>query len=423
MDMLARVVASGYEAICWTVDFPVAGLRHRDTRSGFTMPFGHDDDEADYLYESNLTWEHLSFVREHAPGLPVLVKGILTAEDATLAVEHGVEAIVVSNHGGRQLDGCPASLDALPEVIEAVGGRVPVLMDGGVRRGTDVVKALALGAAGGPRRPAGRMGSGRGGRGRRRGGARDPPRRGGERDGARRLPDGRGDRSRPRRPRSLTRPHGRPRSLSDSLQAMPGYDLHSHSNRSDGTLTPSEVMQLARAKDLAGVALTDHDTFEGLGEASAAAGELGLEFVPGIEFSAEYDGASLHILGYWVDPDDPAIDAELLRLTATRFRRGEMIVEKLRELGFDISLDRVLELAEGGAIARPHIAAAMVEAGIVADEKEAFDRYISDDGLAYVPKHALHPSDALRLIGDAGGVCVARASRACGAGPTPCPMR
>jgi predicted metal-dependent phosphoesterase TrpH len=187
---------------------------------------------------------------------------------------------------------------------------------------------------------------------------------------------------------------------------MPGYDLHSHSNRSDGTLTPSEVMRLARAKDLAGVALTDHDTFDGLAEASAAAADLGLEFVPGIEFSAEYDGASLHILGYWVDPADEAIEAELLRLTATRFRRGEMIVEKLRELGFDISLDRVLELAEGGAIARPHIAAAMVEAGIVADEKEAFERYISDDGPAYVPKHALQPADALRLIRDAGGVCV-----------------
>jgi hypothetical protein len=187
---------------------------------------------------------------------------------------------------------------------------------------------------------------------------------------------------------------------------MPGYDLHSHSNRSDGTLTPAEVMQLAREKDLAGVALTDHDTFDGLGEASTTAGALGLEFVPGIEFSAEYDGASLHILGYWVDPDDAAVETELLRLTATRFRRGEMIVEKLRELGFDISLDRVLELAEGGAIARPHIAAAMVEAGIVADEKEAFERYISDDGPAYVPKHALQPADALKLIRDAGGVCV-----------------
>lgn len=187
---------------------------------------------------------------------------------------------------------------------------------------------------------------------------------------------------------------------------MPGYDLHTHSNRSDGTLPPAEVMMLASQRDLAGVALTDHDTFDGLEEAAATASELGLILVPGIEFSAEYDGASLHILGYWVDPADAGIDAELLRLTATRFRRGEMIVEKLRELGFDISIERVRELAGGDAIARPHIAEAMVEAGIVADEKEAFDRYISDDGLAYVPKHALPPMEALRLIGEAGGVCV-----------------
>jgi hypothetical protein len=187
---------------------------------------------------------------------------------------------------------------------------------------------------------------------------------------------------------------------------MPGYDLHSHSNRSDGTLSPAEVMRLAAKRDLAGVALTDHDTFEGLEEAAVTADELGLDLVPGIEFSAEYDAASLHILGYWVDPDDPAIEAELIRLTTTRFRRGEMIVEKLRELDLDVSLERVVELAGGEAIARPHIAEAMVEAGIVVDEQEAFDRYISDDGLAYVPKHALEPMEALRMIGDAGGVCV-----------------
>jgi predicted metal-dependent phosphoesterase TrpH len=187
---------------------------------------------------------------------------------------------------------------------------------------------------------------------------------------------------------------------------MPGYDLHTHSDRSDGTLPPAEVMTLAAQRDLVGVALTDHDTFDGLEEAAAKADELGLELVPGIEFSAEYDDASLHILGYWVDPDDAAIEAELLRLTATRFRRGEMIVEKLRELGFDITIERVLELAGGDAIARPHIAEAMVEAGIVEDEKEAFERYISDEGAAYVPKHALPPMEALRLIGEAGGVCV-----------------
>ena len=144
-EMLARVVSAGYGAICWTVDFPVGGLRHRDTRSGFVMPFGIGD--ADYLYEPDMTWDHLTFIREHAPDLPVLVKGILTAEDAVLAIEHGADGIVVSNHGGRQLDSSPASLDALPEVVEAVEGRLPVLMDGGVRRGTDVLKAMALGAA------------------------------------------------------------------------------------------------------------------------------------------------------------------------------------------------------------------------------------------------------------------------------------
>lgn len=144
-DMLARVVAAGYRAICWTVDFPVAGLRHRDTRSGFVMPFGIGG--VDYAFEPNMTWDHLALIREHAPDLPILVKGILTAEDALLAIEHGAEGIVVSNHGGRQLDSCPASLDALPEVVEAVAGRSPILMDGGVRRGTDVLKAIALGAA------------------------------------------------------------------------------------------------------------------------------------------------------------------------------------------------------------------------------------------------------------------------------------
>jgi predicted metal-dependent phosphoesterase TrpH len=187
---------------------------------------------------------------------------------------------------------------------------------------------------------------------------------------------------------------------------MSGYDLHTHSDRSDGTLSPAGVMKLAAERDLSGIALTDHDTFEGLDEAARAADQLGLEFVPGVEFSAEYEGASLHILGYWVDADDPGIQRELLRLTATRSRRGEQMVEKLRELGFDISFDRVRELAGGHTIARPHIAQAMVEAGIVATEQEAFERYISDEGLAYVPKHALHPLEALRLIGRADGVCV-----------------
>jgi 4-hydroxymandelate oxidase len=144
-EMLKRVAGSGFAAIVWTVDVPVLGLRHRDTRNGFVMPIGMPWD--DLTYDSDLTWDDLPWIRGQVPNLPVLVKGLLTAEDAELAMEAGVDGIVVSNHGGRQLDGSPAALDALPEIVEVVAGRVPVLVDGGVRRGTDVLKALALGAA------------------------------------------------------------------------------------------------------------------------------------------------------------------------------------------------------------------------------------------------------------------------------------
>jgi 3',5'-nucleoside bisphosphate phosphatase len=189
---------------------------------------------------------------------------------------------------------------------------------------------------------------------------------------------------------------------------MSGYDLHTHSTCSDGTNSPAENIALARGRGLDGIAITDHDTTEGFGEAFAAAGADGpaIEVVPGIEFSAEYDGASLHVLSYWIDPANQELRDELRRLHDTRFRRGEMMVEKLQALGYEISFDRVREIAGGGPIARPHVATAMVEAGIVSTEKEAFDRYISDDGMAYVPKHALHPMDALRLITSAGGICV-----------------
>ena len=187
---------------------------------------------------------------------------------------------------------------------------------------------------------------------------------------------------------------------------MPGIDLHTHSRESDGTNTVAENVALAIERGLAGIAITDHDTTAGYADADAAAAGTDLRIVPGIEFSAEYDGASLHVLAYWLDPANPALVAELRRLTDTRFRRGELMVEKLRELGYDISFEQVRAIAGDDLIARPHIAQAMVEAGIVATEREAFDRFISDGGIAYVPKHALAPMDALALIRDAGGVCV-----------------
>jgi 4-hydroxymandelate oxidase len=108
------------------------------------MPFGLEGSM--YRFDPAISWQDILWIKEKAGELPVLIKGLLTAEDATLAVEHGADGVVVSNHGGRQLDASPASLDALPEIVEAVGGRVPVLVDGGVRRGTDVLVAIALGA-------------------------------------------------------------------------------------------------------------------------------------------------------------------------------------------------------------------------------------------------------------------------------------
>src|SRR5262245_39910407 len=144
-DLLHRAEAAGYRALVWTVDVPALGRRHRDTRSGYALPVGPAGTPQEF--EPSLTWDDLGWIRAQAPSLPVIVKGIVRDDDARAAVDHGADAIVVSNHGGRQLDRAPASLDALPGVVDAVQGRVPVLVDGGIREGADALIALALGAA------------------------------------------------------------------------------------------------------------------------------------------------------------------------------------------------------------------------------------------------------------------------------------
>ena len=186
---------------------------------------------------------------------------------------------------------------------------------------------------------------------------------------------------------------------------MPRIDLHTHSSRSDGTFEPAEIVRLAAERALDVVALTDHDTTDGLAEALATGSVVGVEVVPGVEFSAEFDGNSVHVLCYWMDPQDTALQLELRRLREDRFRRGELMVDKLRDLGLPVGFERVRAIAGDATIVRPHIAQAMVEAGFVATEKEAFDRYIGDGGPAHVAKHALDPVDAVTLIDEAGGVC------------------
>jgi 4-hydroxymandelate oxidase len=152
---MAEAVEAGYGAIVVTVDMPVVGRRERDARLGFAIPpelplpyvrtGGGTTTTDQFQTTPALTWRDLEWIAAES-GLPIVLKGILTREDATLAVEHGVAAVWVSNHGGRQLDGVAAGLDALPEVVEAVAGRCEVYVDGGIRRGGDVLKALALGA-------------------------------------------------------------------------------------------------------------------------------------------------------------------------------------------------------------------------------------------------------------------------------------
>jgi 3',5'-nucleoside bisphosphate phosphatase len=187
---------------------------------------------------------------------------------------------------------------------------------------------------------------------------------------------------------------------------MPGYDLHSHSTASDGTTSVGQNVRDALRLGLEGLAITDHDTVSGFGEALEAADGTGLEVIVGVEFSAELDGRSVHVLGYWVDPDDRALVDELERLRNERRHRARAIVQRFNDLGVQMSFARVEELAGAAPIARPHIAAAAVEAGAAATTQEVFDTWLADGGPAYVEKHAVDPVRAVELLTQAGGAAV-----------------
>lgn len=182
-------------------------------------------------------------------------------------------------------------------------------------------------------------------------------------------------------------------------------DLHLHTNASDGQHTPSELVALAQRFDV--IAITDHDTTEGIAEAQEAARRVGSPLIiPGIEFSAEDEAGDVHVLGYFVDINDAAFQAELRKFRSDRFDRGQRILEKLAALGLPLDWDRVMAIAEGGSIGRPHIARAMVEAGYVETVREAFNRYIANDGVAYVARRRLSPEEAVHMIHAAKGVAV-----------------
>lgn len=189
-------------------------------------------------------------------------------------------------------------------------------------------------------------------------------------------------------------------------------DLHVHSNASDGTDPPAEVIRRAAAAGLDVVALTDHDTTAGHDEARAAL-PPGLTLLPGMELSCQLNGRSVHMLAYLFDPEHPGLAAETALIRDDRVHRARAIVVRLNDLGADVSWDDVAEIAGTSVVGRPHIARAMVRAGVVKDPADAFtSEWIGDDGRAYVGKYALDPARAIALVRAAGGATVLAHPRA-----------
>ena len=179
-----------------------------------------------------------------------------------------------------------------------------------------------------------------------------------------------------------------------------------HSFCSDGLRTPTQAVEEACAAGLQAMSLTDHDTVEGIPEATAAGERLGMEVVPGTELSAHVRDREVHILAYFIDCSDDQLGNSLEQSFASRHERGIAIVEKLKGLGLRVSLDDVLSQAKGSPLGRPHIAAAMVENGLVADKDEAFNRYIGDRGPAFKPKPYTAAENVIELIHRTAGVAV-----------------
>ncbi len=184
-------------------------------------------------------------------------------------------------------------------------------------------------------------------------------------------------------------------------------DLHLHTTASDGRLSPTELVHLAASQNVKFMAVTDHDSTDGLEEASAAARSLnGMEVIPGIELGTDIPGTEVHMLAYFIQHNRPDMQEELVRLRAGRQDRARGMVDKLTELGFPMDWERVQQIAGEGAVGRPHVAQAMVERGYVGETKEAFDKYIGRSCPAYVEREKMTPAESIKLIKSWGGVPV-----------------
>lgn len=188
---------------------------------------------------------------------------------------------------------------------------------------------------------------------------------------------------------------------------MQYVDLHCHSTASDGTLAPSEVVALAVRSGLSALALTDHDTIAGVLEAADAARKAGIDFLPGIEISCDVPKpATMHLLGYGVDPNSPVLLDMTKRLIEGRNDRNPKIINRLNELGVKITMEELESEANGGVIGRPHIAAILIRKGYVSSIKNAFDKYLAPGGAAYFDKERISPKQAIEMVRQSGGLPV-----------------
>ena len=183
-------------------------------------------------------------------------------------------------------------------------------------------------------------------------------------------------------------------------------DLHTHTTASDGSLSARALVELARSKGLAALAISDHDSTDSLDAALVAGQELGIEVIPGIEISTDVSESEIHVLGYFIDYHDTQFQTLLATLREARLGRARKMVEKLATLGMPLEWQRVQAFAGVGAVGRPHVAKALVEAGFVPDIKTAFDRYISRNGPAYVERYKLTPVEAVKMLLKVGGMPV-----------------
>jgi len=194
--------------------------------------------------------------------------------------------------------------------------------------------------------------------------------------------------------------------LSESTQNKKNVDLHIHTTFSDGSSTVKEVLETAYSKGIKAISITDHDCTDAYPYAFELGAQLGIEVIPGVELSSEIDGTDIHVLGYFIDPNNEILAGRLSEMKDARYYRAKKMVENLNKQGIDLRFETVLSIAGVGAIGRPHIAAAMLKEELVYSFREAFEKYIGYGSPSYVEKLKMEPKEVFDLVKQSGGVPV-----------------